>query len=255
MSFNNVESYEGILAETYDMRFSGETFDDTEFYKQMIKEIPGAALELGCGTGRLLLPYLDEDLDVDGVDCSKAMLDICRAKAEINRRSPVLYEQYMQHLNLPRKYKTIYIPAASFMLLSEREDAMKALERIYAHLEYGGQTLIPLFIPKDQLINKVDEWAPGLKGTSSDGSEVTLSSKSKVNFLEQVQTKIERYEIFKDGVLIDTQYSTTKLRWFFKYEFIMMLEKVGFNDVSVYGGYSLQEVNQDQNFVIIRARK
>jgi ubiquinone/menaquinone biosynthesis C-methylase UbiE len=54
MSFNNVESYEGILAETYDMRFSDETFDDTEFYKQMIKEIPGAALELGCGTGRLL---------------------------------------------------------------------------------------------------------------------------------------------------------------------------------------------------------
>jgi hypothetical protein len=35
----------------------------------------------------------------------------------------------------------------------------------------------------------------------------------------------------------------------------MMLEKAGFNDVSVYGGYSLQEVNQDQNFMIIRARK
>lgn len=255
MSFNNVKSYEGIVAETYDMRFSGSAFDDSEFFKQMITEIPGAALELGCGTGRLLLPYLDEGIDVDGVDCSKDMLDICRAKAEINGHSPVLYDQYMQHLNLPKKYMTIYIPAASFMLLSEREDAIQALERIYAHLDFGGQTLIPLFIPKDMFINKDDEWVPGLKGTRVDGSEVVLSSKSTINFLEQVQSKLERYEIFKDGVLIDTKYSTTKLRWFFKYEFMMMLEKAGFHDISVYGGYYLQEVNQDQNFMIIRARK
>lgn len=254
MMFNNVESYEGILAETYDMR-TGNASDDSEFFKKMITEVPGVALEIGCGTGRLLLPYLDAGLDVDGVDCSEDMLDICRAKAEKNGQSPVLYDQYMQNLDIPKKYMTIYIPAASFMLLSEREDAMNALKSIYAHLDQGGQTLIPLFIPKDLFINKDDEWAPGFKGTRSDGSDIVVSSKSNFNFLEQKQTKIERYEIFKDGIIIDTQYSTTKMRWFFKYEFIMMLEKTGFRDVSVYGGYSLQEVNENQNFMIIRARK
>ncbi|RKN74934.1 class I SAM-dependent methyltransferase [Paenibacillus ginsengarvi] len=221
----------------------------------MIMEVPGAALELGCGTGRLLLSYLAAGIEVDGVDCSKDMLEICRAKAKINGQDPVLYDQYMQQLNLPKKYMTIYIPAASFMLLTEREDAMEALKSIYAHLEYDGQTLIPLFIPKHLFNNKDDEWAPGLRGTRSDGSEIVVSSKSNINFLEQIQTKLERYEIVRDGVLIDTQYSTTKMRWFYKYEFLMMLEKVGFHDFSIYGGYSLQEVNEDQSFMIIRARK
>lgn len=150
---------------------------------------------------------------------------------------------------------TIYIPAASFILLSEREDAMNALKNIYAHLDYEGQTLITLFIPKEAFIKKGDEWAAGFQGKRSDGSEVVVSSKSTYNFLEQIQIKIERYEIFIDGVLLDTQYSTTKMRWFFKYEFIMMLKKVGFKDISVYGGYSLQEVNEEQNFMITRARK
>jgi ubiquinone/menaquinone biosynthesis C-methylase UbiE len=201
------------------------------------------------------LPYLDAGLDVEGVDCSKDMLEICKDKAEKNGQYPVLYDQYMQNLNLPKTYKTIYIPAASFILLSEREDAMNALKRIYAHLDYEGQTLIPLFIPKDPFTKKDEEWVPGFKGTRKDGSEVVVSSKSTYHFLEQIQTKIERYEVSKDGKLLDTQYSTTKMRWYFKYEFIMMLEKVGFKDISVYGGYSLQEVNEDQNFMIIRARK
>ncbi|WP_332072044.1 class I SAM-dependent methyltransferase [Paenibacillus sp. GYB004] len=105
-------------------------------------------MELGCGTGRLFLPYLDAGLDVDGVDCSKDMLDICRAKAERNGQSPVLYDQHMQNLDIPKKYMTIYIPAASFMLLSEREDAKNALKCIYAHLEQGGQTLTPCLYQK-----------------------------------------------------------------------------------------------------------
>jgi SAM-dependent methyltransferase len=51
-------SYQGIVAESYDIWFSGDKFDDTDFYKKLINELPGAVLEIGCGTGRLLLPYL-----------------------------------------------------------------------------------------------------------------------------------------------------------------------------------------------------
>ncbi|WP_028563455.1 class I SAM-dependent methyltransferase [Paenibacillus pinihumi] len=255
MSFNKVETYEGILAETYDMRFAGNEAHDHEFFRQLILEVPGAALELGCGTGRLLLPYLAAGMDVDGVDCSTEMLEICRAKAQIDGQNPVLYEQSMEQLHLPKKYMTIYIPAASFVLLYEREDAMEALRRIYAHLEHGGQTLIPLFIPKHLFNHKDDEWMPGFKGKRSDGSEVVVSSKTKIDFLEQIHSKLERYEIFKDGVLMDTRYSTTKMRWFGKYEFMMMLEKAGFNDISIYGDYSVLEVNPDQSFMIMRARK
>ncbi|QHW30919.1 methyltransferase domain-containing protein [Paenibacillus rhizovicinus] len=255
MSMNTVDTYEGILAETYDMRFGGNQHDEVEFYKHMINEVPGKALELGCGTGRLLLPYLAAGIDVEGADCSSDMLDLCRAKAQAGGQTPVLYEQYMEQLQLPKKYRTIYIPAASFVLLSEREIAMEALRRIHAHLEDEGQALVPLFIPKHLFSNHEDKWTSGFKGTGSDGADIVVSSKTSIDFLEQLHTKLERYEIFRDGVLLDTRYSTTRMRWYGKYEFLMMLEQAGFHDVSVYGDYAFQEVNPDQSFMIVRARK
>jgi SAM-dependent methyltransferase len=245
-------SYQGIVASTYDIWFSGNHFFDTDFYKKLMDEVPGAALEIGCGTGRLLIPYMNEGYNVEGVDCSQEMLDSCKQKASEQGLIPVLYDQLMQDLNLSKTYKTIYIPLASFMCVSERDEALRALESIFNHLDNCGQVIIPLFIPQN--VNK-NEWAVKRKGIRSDGAEIILSTISNINFHDQVQTNYDKYEIIKDGHLFDTIFSTSKLRWYYKYEFMMMLEKVGFREISIYGGYNFQEMNDDQNFMIFRARK
>lgn len=245
-------SYQGVVADTYDIWFSGDTFYDTEFYKKLINEVPGIALEIGCGTGRLLIPYLNAGFEVEGVDCSKEMLSSCKQKADEKGLFPVLYNQFMQNLNLPKKYKTIYIPLASFMCVAEREEAFRALKKIFDHLNEQGQVIIPLFIP--QSMNK-KEWTVGRRGTRSDGADIIVSSISSINFHEQVQTNIDRYEVIKDGCLVETRFSTSKLRWYYKYEFIMMLEQVGFHDISIFGGYNFQQMTDDQTFMIFHARK
>ncbi|MEF3310468.1 class I SAM-dependent methyltransferase [Paenibacillus sp. GYB004] len=245
-------SYEGIVADTYDIWFSGDRFFDTDFYKKLLDEVPGIALEIGCGTGRLLLSYLKDGYQVEGIDCSMQMLNTCKQKASEKGLSPVLYHQLMQDMILPKKYITIFIPLASFMCVSERGEAIRALEKIYDHLDNNGQVIIPLFIPQN--VNK-KEWTVGRRGTRSDGAEIITSSISNINFHEQVQTNFDRYEIIKDGVLFETKFSTSKLRWYYKYEFIMMLEKVGFHDMTVYGGYNFQLMTDDQTFMIFRARK
>lgn len=93
------------------------------------------------------------------------------------------------------------------------------------------------------------------RGVREDGDEIIVSSISSVHFHEQVQTILDRYEVIKDGHLVDTIFSSSKLRWYYKYEFSMMLEKVGFHDISIYGGYNFQPLNDDQTFMIFRARK
>ncbi|NBD27854.1 hypothetical protein [Paenibacillus glycinis] len=114
----------------------------------------------------------------------------------------------MQELRLARTYKTIYIPLASFMCISDRDVAMRALEQIFQHLDDGGQVLIPLFVPSN--VNK-KEWTVGRRGMRDDGAEVIVSSISSVQFHEQVQRSDDRYEIIRDGRLIDTVFSTSKL--------------------------------------------
>jgi SAM-dependent methyltransferase len=249
-------NYQGIVAESYDLWFPGETFEDTEFYKGIIAKNPGAALEVGCGTGRLLVPYLQDGLDVDGVDCSREMLDICRQKAEKKGLSPLLYEQYMQELDLTRNYKTIYIPFCSFMILAEREEAMQALKGFYKSLESDGQVLISLYIPRDGINSNRQEWAVRRVGTRPhDEATIVVSEASSYNMTEQIKTSWYRYETYKDGNLTETKFHTMKLRWYYKYEFIMMLEKVGFRDIFVHGNLSDEEVTDSHETMVFRAKK
>ena len=47
-----------------------------------------------------------------------------------------------------------------------------------------------------------------------------------------------RHEVFKEGRLVQTQLWTRRLRWYYRHEFAMMLESVGFREVAVQCGYS-----------------
>lgn len=167
--------------------------------------------------------------------------------------SPVVYEQYMQDLQLPGKYKTIYIPLASFMLVIDREEALRALRQMRHHLEKGGQVIIPLFMPREQLSNPKKEWTVRRVGERSDGARIVLNQESEIAFNEQVQTNWNRYEIYKDDVMIESRLTTSRLRWYYKHEFSMMLEFAGFTEVSIYGDYNCSPLLDDQSFMIFRA--
>ncbi|MDH3942586.1 MAG: class I SAM-dependent methyltransferase, partial [Anaerolineae bacterium] len=116
--------YRGLMAETWDLLRSGiKDWPDTPQYRKLIKRYGQPALDVGCGTGRILLPFLLDGLDVDGVDNSPEMLARCREKAQVLNLSPTLYEQTMEGLDLPRKYKTIFVPSASFQLVTDLSKA------------------------------------------------------------------------------------------------------------------------------------
>ncbi len=137
--------YRGLEAELYDLWLGpGGAYPDEPYYCGKIEEAGGRALEIGCGTGRLLIPYLKAGLDVEGVDASPDMLDICRRNAEAAGVTPILHRQLMQQLDLAQRYRTVYIPASSFVLLERREEAFAALECFYRHLEPGGQLVMQL---------------------------------------------------------------------------------------------------------------
>ena len=81
----------------------------------------GRTLEVGCGTGRLLLEYLADGLDVDRIDNSPEMLEICAEKARQSSLTVNLYAQGMEQLDLPRQYRTIFAPSCSFQLHNGQE--------------------------------------------------------------------------------------------------------------------------------------
>ena len=95
------------------------------------------ALDVGCGNGRLLVPWVANGLDVDGVDVSADMIDACRTAAHAAGREPALYVQPTHRLDLPRRYRTI-ISCGTFGLGGSRADDAEGLRRVRAHLVPGG---------------------------------------------------------------------------------------------------------------------
>src|SRR4030065_1563550 len=91
--------YHGLLAETWDLlRGDTSNWEDRFFYLELIEKYGQPVLDVGCGTGRLLLDYLAQGIDIDGVDNSPEMLALCRRKAHRLGLQPTLHEQYVEAL-------------------------------------------------------------------------------------------------------------------------------------------------------------
>ncbi|MGH2626224.1 MAG: class I SAM-dependent methyltransferase, partial [Anaerolineales bacterium] len=108
MSHSPDHEYRGLMASTWDL-FRGDTsgWEDRSAYRHMINRYGQPVLDVGCGTGRLLLDYLGQGVDIDGVDISPEMLVLCRAKAERLGLAPTLHRSPMEELDLPRRYRVI----------------------------------------------------------------------------------------------------------------------------------------------------
>src|SRR5262245_61419459 len=104
------------------------------------------ALDAGCGTGRLLLPWLRAGYDVDGCDVSADMIELCRASAEREGLGPTLWVQALHELDPPRRYGAIVV-CGVFGLGSTREQDQEALHRIHASLRPGGMLLLDNDVP------------------------------------------------------------------------------------------------------------
>jgi len=262
-ALNLSESYDGIAAEMWDHMGGDSHGPDVDFYARKIKENPGQALNLTCGSGRHLLRYLKMGLDVEGVDASEIMLANCRRKGAEQGLAPVLYRQSMQALNLPRRYQTLFISQGSFQLLADRGEAMETLRRCHSHLRPGGQLLFETFLPSEAIQAHEEDpsdrqqtpWV-GPVVRPRDGATVTAYSWTEsADRFEQVKVEKRRYDAEKDGNIIESEFHTMSLRWYFKYEMVMMLELAGFQDIFIFGDFTDDAATAASSDTVYRARK
>ena len=99
------------LARFYDLEHADLTAD-LVFFLHLTRQAGGPVLEVGCGTGRLLLPLVEAGIDVTGVDSSPAMLSVARRK--LGERV-MLIEGDIRTVTLPGCYALIIISINTFI--------------------------------------------------------------------------------------------------------------------------------------------
>jgi SAM-dependent methyltransferase len=238
-------------------------------YFQKYVESGQPALDVACGTGRLLIPYLRAGLDVDGCDVSPDMIALCREKAEREGFSPTLFVQPMHELDPPRTYRTIFV-CGGFGLGSDRERDAEALRRFYENLEPGGTLVLDNENPytsaypwrywvKDERLGLPRPWKPleeVERRRGSDGAEYALQSRVvDLDPLEQRATYEMRAGMWRDGELVREEVQMLDINFYFKNELLLLLEHAGFTDIIVHGDHGEEPPTKDSDFVVFVATK
>ena len=84
--------------------------EDLPFWQALAQVYGAPTLELGCGTGRVLLPYLRAGINGYGVDHDLEMLNCLRNLAAADHLSPNVILADFTHLSFHAKFKVILLP-------------------------------------------------------------------------------------------------------------------------------------------------
>lgn len=239
---------------------------EVDFFRRFV-EAGQPALDVACGTGRLLLPYLRAGLDVDGCDISADMLERCRQRAAREGLSPRLYAQATHRLDLPRRYRTILM-CGSFGLGGRRDEDAEALRRIYEHLEPGGTLAMDNEVPyasgngwsywtAEGRAELPRAWTePKERRRASDGSELALKARCMdMDPLSQRITYEMRAWRWRDGNLVEQEDHELQMTLYLTHEIVLLLERTGFVDIELRAGYRDEPPTRDDSFVVFVARK
>jgi SAM-dependent methyltransferase len=226
------------------------------------------ALDAGCGTGRLLLPWLRAGYDVDGSDVSPDMITICRERARADGFDPTLLLQPLHQLSTPRRYQTI-VACGVFGLGSTRRQDEEALRRFYEHLEPGGMLLLDSQVPYADHMrwgywprlqrqgHFPEPWPQfGASRQAPDGSVYEMRTRVRaLDPLDQSVVLDMRMEKRRGGRLLAAEEHALSVRGFLRDELVMMLERAGFANVEVTGDYTADPPHPDHQFLVYAARR
>jgi SAM-dependent methyltransferase len=237
-----------------------------DYYRSAIRKFGEPVVDLGCGTGRFLMPLWADGFDIDGVDISADMIAAARAQLPKSRTAQ-LSVQALHDLRLERRYRTAYM-CGVFGIGGRRDNDREALHRVHQQLEPGGALLIIHRLPYDGEEGWA-KWLPGHRAgypppwpdagnrrRSADGDEIELLSRvAEFDPLEQQLVLAMRARLWHDGSVVKEESYMLRSCVYFAQEIVLMLTDAGFGDVALEGNYTSVPATGDDANVIFVARR
>ena len=243
----SVKSQYRLFSYFYDYQSTGVK-GDVESYVEEAQKAGSPVLELGCGTGRILIPVAQSGVGIVGLDLSPEMLSIAREKVsglsnEIQQRIQ-LVEGDMRGFSLKRKFSLITIPFRAFLHLLTPEDQRQSLKCIREHLADDGRLILNIFDPRlDIIVSHMDHLGTAMKRLGEfihpeTGNRILVWDSRQYNPEDQTN---EQYFIFEEldngGKVISKTYSPLVLRFLYRYEMQYLLELCGYEIEALYGDF------------------
>lgn len=234
-----------FVAELYDYVAPYRDRQDVAFFVEMAQESGGPVLEVGCGTGRVLIPTARAGIEIVGLDLSSYMLGICRERLtsepeEVQARVQLI-EADMRDFQLARSFRLVTIPFRPFQHLTTVDDQLACLKQIHRHLTVGGRLILDLFNPFLPALvsdNVGQELGDEPDFTTPDGRRVVRRYRTvsrdlfeQINYVELIY-----YVTHPDG-REERLVHSFPMRYLFRFEVEHLLARCGFQLEHVYADY------------------
>ncbi len=254
-------------AELYDFIPGHNDLRDLEFYLDLCRATDGSILELGCGTGRILIPAASSGCPIVGLDFSPYMLARCRQKLqsqsqEVQERAR-LVQGNMTDFDLNESFSLVIIPFRTLHLLASVDDQMACLQSVSRHLREGGRLAFDIFQVDPRktygptFTEEEYEESSGVDLVDlPDGRKFRRTHRRAAHHWAQQYNDIELiyYVTHPDG-RTEKVVEAFPLRFFFRYEVEHLLARCGYRIAELFGDFDKSPLMDNSPEMIFIAEK
>ena len=246
------------MAQTYDLSPTYNVHDDVDFYRECARRANGPVLELGCGTGRVLLPLARDGADVLGLDVSPSMLAACREKIvalpEAVRQHVHLVHADMTRFAFDRRFALILAPFRGFQHLLTVADQLACLRCVRDHLAAAGRFVLDLFDPDYEMLLGPfpSEWVVDFDVSEPDGSR--LIRRSRIvghDKAQQIQHVEFEFILTRPDGATDTSMAAFPMRCIFATEAKHLLARAGLAVEALYGDFDRSDYQPNGELIFV----
>jgi len=233
-----------LIAQLYDQVIPYRNRPDVKLFVDAAIKSGGPVLEVGCGTGRVLIPTARAGIPITGLDLSDHMLDVCRdaltQEPDEVRERVDLVQGDMRNFNLEKEFPLVTTPFRPFQHLLTPEDQIKCLKNIHSHLAPGGTLILDInpSLPGITANNLGQEVGAEPEFTTPEGIKVRRFNKTnRRDHLKQIlDVELIYYLAYPDGKK-ERIVHAFQMRYLFRYEAEHLLARCGFEVLDVFADY------------------
>jgi len=253
----NVQFYETI-ARFYDAENADMT-DDLGLYDELADETGGPILDIGCGTGRVMLHLAQAGHRVVGLDHAEAML--ARGSRKLDMMGDLRARVRFVHgdvldARLDDAFKLIVVPYNGFMHFSEQAEQLAALRRFREWIAPDGRLALDLPNAGEAFATQ-DDGALVLERMFTEPETGHLVMQQSVSALDRTAQHLHVtwiYDKIGDGGAVHRTLAPLKLRYVFPGEMDLLLAATGWERLDVYGDYGREPFGEGSPRMIVIAR-
>lgn len=225
----NHHTYGNLSSLYYDLDAVHGAERELPFYRTYLTQAMGPILEPMCGTGNFLIPFTQEDFEIDGFDASTHMLERLAEKATAQRLSVSAQLGRLEDLSIAQRYALVFIPNCSINLILDHDTVIQCLHNIYTAMTHNGRFICELLTTRAW--GDIDANTTVKTRTLDDGTLITVETNT-VRCNNQYLTATHRYRLLRGNEILKTEDEEYTLKLYDPTAFEQMLKSIGFTHIT-----------------------